>query len=259
MAGANELFDAIKAGRLSVVTALLDADPALVSATIDAEEAGMTPLHAAVVAGQLQVVRLLLARGADASARNGGGRMPLHDAFEYGRDLIAQLLISEDTGIDACAAAAFGRLNELKSRLAANPAEANDLTTGLTPMGWAAYGQQAEAAKMLLAAGAKVTGDPYDELFWGPAADVAAIHVAHAALQAGADPNWRDPEGNTPAHLVVLSPMVADPSYFIELLRHARADVTIKNAAGHTALDEAKAQSANPQKNLARAIAVLSA
>ena len=118
----------------------------------------MTLLHAAIAAKQGPAVRILIERGVDVSARNAGGRMAVHDAFEYGQEVLAQMLIAAGSEVDACAAAAFGRLNDLKSRLVANPAEANDLTTGLTPIGWAAYGQQLEAAKMLIAvAGFKVT------------------------------------------------------------------------------------------------------
>jgi ankyrin repeat protein len=91
--------------------------------------------------------------------------------------------------------------------------------------------------------------------------------VAKVMLAAGADPNWRDAEGSTPLHLVVASPLVGEPSFFIEALLDAGADRSIKNAAGHTALDLARAQKTvaayqpaggKPAKTLDRTIEVLS-
>jgi ankyrin repeat protein len=274
MAGRQELlFASVRSGQVAMMDALIAAEPALVNATVDelerklpADEAGMSLLHVAAAARQVEATRRLIDHGVPVSARNGGGRMALHDAFEYGQDEIARLLIDAGCEIDAAAAAAYGRLDDLKALL---PDQANDLATGLSPLGWAAYGQQVEAARLLVASGAKVTGDPYDELAWGPAADVASIGVAQVLLEAGADPNWRDPDGNTPLHSVILSPIVTEPSYFIEALIAGGADPTIRNAAGRTALDEARAQvqlqgyrpaqTGEGTKTLARTLEVLSA
>jgi ankyrin repeat protein len=247
MAGRQELlFASVRAGQVAMMDALIAAEPELINATVDllerrlpADEAGMTLLHVATAARQTEAVRRLIEHGVPVSARNGGGRMAVHDAFEYGQDEIAEMLIEAGSEIDAATAAAYGKLEILKALL---PEQANDMTTGLTPLGWAAYGQQIEAARMLISAGAKVVGDPYDELAWGPAADVASIGVAKVLLGAGADPNWRDPAGNTPLHSVILSPLVAEPSFFVEALLEGGADRALKNAGGRTPLDEAKAQ-----------------
>jgi len=91
--------------------------------------------------------------------------------------------------------------------------------------------------------------------------------VAEVLMEAGADPNWRDPDGGTPLHNVIASPLVAEPSFFIEALLKGGADPTLKDAAGHTALDLARAQktvlnyqpaNGKPQKTLDRTIEVLS-
>jgi len=187
MAGRSELFFAsIRSGQVAMMDALIGAEPELLTATIDlshrgqpADAPGMTGLHVAAQAKQLEAVRRLIDHGADMNVRNAHGRMALHDAFEYGQDDIARLLMDAGCEVDACMAAAYGRLDDLAKRL---PAEANDLTTGTTPLGWAAYGQQVEAARALVAAGAKVAGDPYDELAWGPACDVCAMGVAKVML-----------------------------------------------------------------------------
>lgn len=252
-----------------MMAALLEAEPELISATVDSlsrrlpnEEPGMTLMHVAATFRQPEAARRLIEYGAPINARSSGGRLPIHDAFEQGQIEIAEMLIEAGATLDAAAAAGFGRLDVLRTLL---PDQANDMTTGLTPLGWAAYGQQIEAARMLVANGAKVTGDPFDELAWGPACDVASIGVARVILEAGADPNWCDADGNTPMHLVLLSPLVGEPSFFIEALIEGGADKSLRNAAGKTALDEARAQQQlqayRPQqpaaKSLLRTIEVL--
>jgi ankyrin repeat protein len=264
-------FASIRSGQVAMMDALIDAEPELLTDLIDlshrggpGDAAGMTALHVAAIAGQVEAARRLIEHGVDMNARNADGRMAVHDAFESGQVAIAQMLFEAGCEVDACAAAAFGRNGDLKKRL---PAEANDMTTGLTPLGWAAYGQNEEGARLLIAAGAKVVGDPWDELAWGPACDVCAMGVAKVMLAAGADPNWRGPDGSTPLHMVIASPLVGEPSFFIETLLEAGADRSLKDAAGHTAVDLARAQKTvlayqpaggKPTKNLDRTIEVLS-
>jgi ankyrin repeat protein len=269
MAGRQELlFASVRSGQVAMMDALIAAEPGLIEATVDSlqqplpqQEPGMTLLHVAAAYRQVEAARRLIEHGAPLNVRSAGGRAPIHDAFEQGQMEIAQMLIEAGAELDAAAAAVFGRLDRLEVLL---PAQANDMTTGLTPLGWAAYGQQIEAARMLVANGAKVLGDPWDELAWGPACDVASIGVAKVLMEAGADPNWQDPDGNTPMHLVLLSPIVVEPSFFIEALIEGGADTSTRNGAGKTALDEAKAQlqlqayrPQQPGKNLARTIEVL--
>src|SRR3989441_3213560 len=55
-------------------------------------EAKYTTLHKAAVHGDVQGVRMLLARGADVPAIRAGGRTPLDDAKEKGHAAIADLL-----------------------------------------------------------------------------------------------------------------------------------------------------------------------
>ena len=55
-------------------------------------EEGMTPLHAAVLAGDRDTVALLIAEGADVNARNKSGLTPLSTASEKDEQEIVQLL-----------------------------------------------------------------------------------------------------------------------------------------------------------------------
>jgi ankyrin repeat protein len=62
-------------------------------AVIDArDEAGRTPLMLAVTQGQIEVVRLLLARGADPNAADNAGHTPLQQARQQNSREIAALL-----------------------------------------------------------------------------------------------------------------------------------------------------------------------
>jgi ankyrin repeat protein len=245
----TDLIAAIQAGNVREVGRILDRDPLLVETTVDdadhahpSDTTGMTLLHVAVAEDQAAIVRLLLERGADPNVRNGDGRRPIHDCFELGRDALATILTAAGAEIDVCAAAAFGRHDKLRALLAADPDQANDMTTHVSPLGWAAYAQDAESARILCAAGAVVDRPPFDQEAWGPAAAVGAAAVARVLLEKGADPDWQDDDGNTPLHRVLQSRLVVEPSAFVEVLVQGGADRGHKNRAGHTPLDEARAQ-----------------
>jgi len=96
-----DVFTAARFGRLRRLTALLDAEPALVRARFasvrppEAPEAGfdwMTPLAFATLRGELAAVELLLARGADPELADGQGRTLIDLAQERGREDAARLL-----------------------------------------------------------------------------------------------------------------------------------------------------------------------
>ena len=93
-------FDACGRGDVEAVRALLDQDPDLVRATNPAaDHAGWTGLHTAAQQGQLDVARLLLARGVDPNAREAGDHTyPLHWAAAHRHlELVRALL---DAGSD---------------------------------------------------------------------------------------------------------------------------------------------------------------
>jgi ankyrin repeat protein len=241
---------AVREGDLAKVTAILDRHPALIHATDDldpdpeqrerpVDTRGMRLLHLCVAEDRIDVARLLIARGADLDARNNDGRTALHDSFELNRDHIAELLMASGAAIDVCAAVAYRKRDRLREILRADPSQANDLTTGLTPLGWSGFANDEHAAQLLVDHGAIVDRPPYDHEAWGPTAMCAYVPVAKILLAAGAGPNWADAERDTVLHHVLASPMVIDPSPFVACLLAAGADPTRTNDRGLSALDDA--------------------
>jgi ankyrin repeat protein len=245
----QELIDAVRAGGLETIRKLLDDHPELANASTDvhlrvrpSDALTMRLLHLAIAEAKIDVLRLLIQRGADLNARNADGRLPLHDCFELGHDDFAKVLLEAGAVPDVCAAAAYGMHERLRQILRSDPAQANDLTTGESPLGWAVYGRQPVSATILFEHGAIADHPPYDSHGWRPAAMVASTAVVPVLLQHGANPNWRDTNGDTPLHRVLKSRIVLDPTEFVELLLAAGADTSIRNAEGRTALDEALVQ-----------------
>src|SRR5262249_37727949 len=151
MSQLQQLVNALRAGDLAAMRAALDADPSLADATIDLEDRqrpsdtrAMRLVHVAIAEDRIDALRLLIERGADLNARNADGRLPLHDCFELARTEMAQTLLSAGAVPDVCAASAYGLHKLLRVLLRRDPALANDLSTGVSPLGWAAYGDEAE-------------------------------------------------------------------------------------------------------------------
>jgi ankyrin repeat protein len=241
---------AVRDGDIARVTEILDRHPALIDVTDDldpdpehrekpVDTKAMRLLHLCVAENRIEIAKLLVARGADLDARNADGRRALHDAFELGRDDIAALLIDAGAEVDACAAVGFGKLDRLREILRDDPAQANDLTTGLSPLGWAGFANDPVAAQILVDHGANVDRPPYDAEAWGPTTMVACVPVARVLLAAGADPNWADADGDTVLHHVLHSRLVVDPAPFVRVLLDAGADPRRPNRRGISALDDA--------------------
>src|ERR1039458_9337336 len=86
----QQLTYAIRTDDLETIRGLLDIDPELVNAGTDlhrrerSSDAFTMPLiHLAIAEAKMDVLRLLIERGADLNVRNGDGRLPLHDCLSW--------------------------------------------------------------------------------------------------------------------------------------------------------------------------------
>ncbi|CAG9465746.1 unnamed protein product [Pedinophyceae sp. YPF-701] len=94
--GSTPLHNAVRTGDLAAVQRELQRDPQQASA---ADVEGYTPLHLAADSGAEDVVRALLASGADANARDAEGQTPLHCAVLGEHEGVTRALL--DCGGDA--------------------------------------------------------------------------------------------------------------------------------------------------------------
>ena len=169
-------------------------------------------------------------------APNAEGRTALHVALEHNNRTTEQL-IKRGATVDICAAAALARLARLRELLDSDPELANDRTTHLSPLGWAAFFCAADSAELLIARGARMDDG---ELLC--AAMVAAVPIASILLQHGYDIDSRnDEDGATALHFAVSHRHTRDSSAFIGLLLEQGADPAIcTTRKALTALDLAR-------------------
>jgi uncharacterized protein len=211
---ARELFhEAVREGRTDVAAALLEGEPEL-SSSRDAQ--GIHPVLVALYRGHDEMVELLLARGAD---------------------------------LGACEAAAVGDATRLEELLRGSPdlvdARSSD---GWTPLHLAAFFGRAEAARVLLDAGALVGSWSDNATRNNPLhaalAGRAEPRLVELLLERGADLNAAGGGGYTPLHLAASR---GDVQNIEVLLRHGARSAP--SESGHTpreiALDRGHAAAAD--------------
>jgi ankyrin repeat protein len=157
-----------------------------------------------VKAGDLGTVRALLASNfLLASQRLPNGESPLMAALYRGHADIVDALIDAGAEIDVFAAAATGRLDDLRRTV--NERTLNALAyDGWTPLHLAAFFGHLEAAKLLLESGADVRTVSHNAMKNTPLhAATAGRHadVALLLLEQGANPTTVDAGGYTPLQI----------------------------------------------------------
>jgi uncharacterized protein len=165
----------------------------------------LEPLIDAVKSGDAARVEQLVSSDAHlASARVPSGESPLMAAVYRGHHAVVEVLIAAGAEIDVFAAAATGRVDDLR-RGVADPASLTARSyDGWTPLHLAAFFGKLEAARVLLDSGADVVAVSANSLANTPLhAATAGKHAQLALLlfSRGGDPLARDAGGYTPLEI----------------------------------------------------------
>lgn len=197
----SDLADAIQAGDAARVGVLVDADPALLSAT----EGDVTPLLLAIYHGKGDIARLLVERGAPVSfgeacalgdeararqlldadpnvlnARTADGYPPLGMAIFFGHGALARWLIEKGADVNAPA----------------------DNAQRVAPVHAAAAACDRETMRMLLERGADANArQQLDYTALHGAASRGDVDMARLLLAHGANRNAKASDGMTPAEV----------------------------------------------------------
>jgi len=270
-AGAPRVVDAVKSGDKAAVLALVDSH-----ADVNAAEAdGTTALHWAARLNDLDLVERLLPAGANVNAANRYGITALYLACVNGSaPMIGKLL---DAGADANATwtegetplltVARGGNVEAAKVLLAHGAQVNaaEPVHGQTPLMWAAGQSHPDMIRELIAQGAdvnarsaiqhwerQVTAEPREK--WLPpggftallfAARQGCLECAQILVDAKADINAADPDGNSGVVLAIINGHYDVAGYLID----KGTDANLADVTGRTALYAAVDFSTMPNDN----------
>jgi ankyrin repeat protein len=153
-------------------------------------------LHKAAWSGQARVMTALLDAGADVNARNANGESPLRYAACLARktarnERMIRLLLDRGAEHDVFTAAAVGDAEVLRGILHSERQAARACSFGsTTALHWAARAGNADAARCLLDAGADVDAGPPDAPTpFQQATTGGHLDIAHLLLEHGANPN----------------------------------------------------------------------
>jgi uncharacterized protein len=193
-------------------------------------------LFEAIAAGDEDVVRELVDEQPGlAERRNEAGLSPVLHALYNGKADLVERLLAANPALDVFDAAAVGRTRGLEELLEGEPELARSWSAdGFTPLHYAAFFGQEDAARILLERGAEVEVVARNESI-----RVTPLHSAaagsHSAivkllLEAGADPNAAQDGGFTPLHSAAQN----DDRESAEALLAAGADPSLASDDGKT-------------------------
>lgn len=189
----------------------------------------------AVDAGDAAAVAALLAEDPGlAGARGADGVSALLHARYRGHREVLDALLAADPDMDVFDAAALGHADRLREALAADADAATSMASdGFTALHLAAFFGKAEAARVLLVAGASPHATGANDFANQPLHAAAAgrhVEVCRILLAAGADVRATQHGGYTPLHEVAASGDVD----LVELFLSAGADPAAVSEDGRT-------------------------
>src|SRR5580700_10059760 len=176
----KELFEAVRAGDLPRVAALVEADPSLA-------------IFAASILGETeQIEKLVSSNRSLVSGLSSDGWTPLHLAAFFGKDDAARSLLNKGAPVDARSTNAMQN----------------------TPLHAAAAGKHAAVVKLLIERGASVNARQHGG--WTAlhaAAQNGDVEMARALVDAGADVQSRAENNQTPLDLALTKAQQAMVDY----------------------------------------------
>ncbi|HEX5398334.1 MAG TPA: ankyrin repeat domain-containing protein, partial [Verrucomicrobiae bacterium] len=168
--------------------------------TSELQRAGkVTPLLAAVAAGNKAMTEFLIGHGANVNFKDSRGDTPLHLAANKGFQAVAEVLLASNADVNASDVNGMTPLHEaaingnakIVSLLLEHKADVNvPDSLGITPLMTAVGNKQPEIVKLLLAAGANPNAENKDgRTALSFAAEMNSPDMVKMLLDAKADPN----------------------------------------------------------------------
>jgi ankyrin repeat protein/L-ascorbate metabolism protein UlaG (beta-lactamase superfamily) len=237
---ALDIHEAVRKGDLGAVDSVLATD--LESLELPTHS-GNTPLLLAAWHGHSDIIKFLLSKGADLSARNEREGTALHYAALYGHQEVLDLLVAggaaiearDDGGFTPMTWACYAGHTDLVERLISLGADLeNRSISGMTHLHAAAYGGQADVIELLVENGLTCNPGP-DEPGNTPLFGALLREHSDAALaliQRGADIHAVRPDSSTALHLAAGRGL----GDVVILLAEKGADVNAKDSDGATPL-----------------------
>jgi ankyrin len=253
----QDIYQHVKSGSLDQVREFCDARPDLIDLRNVDKEAWeeITPLHCAAKHGHLNIVRLLVERGAEVYSNPYCSYPPVMIAAWHKRQPVVDFFLNEipdqangtsKLGVTIHLAARQGWSDLVARHIAADPLAVHQRGwLGDTPLHWPSHNGFVPIVEMLLDAGADIEADELNcyggkPLHWASEHEPATVELL---LRRGAQIDARNVKpdsdffGMTP--LIMNAAQKNDCAAVTELLLRAGAQRDATDAKGKTALDYA--------------------
>ncbi len=209
-------------------------------ADINARTYGQTPLMVAAFFGDVEIVKLLVGKGADPNIQGDNAITAVQTAADGGHPEVVKLLLAKGGKITLAAAACIGDLEQAQ-RLIKDGADVNaNGFWGCKPLMAATRGGNLDVIKALLEKGADINshnGAGETALMLALRSECQA-DVVKLLLEKGADVNARSQRGETALMMVVKE---EDQPDVLKMILEKGADVNASSKEGKTALKIASA------------------
>jgi len=247
------LFKAVKGNDERTVKEILKSSPYFVDAKIDN---CMTPLKTAAACGNLNMVKLLVERGAEVYSNSMASYPAIMDAAWNKHQTIVDYFLNEipdraigtnELGVTINLAGRQGWIEIVKKHIEMDPLSVHQRGwIGDTPLHWPCHNDYVDIVELLIDNGADIEAD---EINWigGKPLHWASEHARNTTkilLENGATVNSRNEKKDFPCYgrtpLIHNSAQKEDCSEITEILLKAGADLNAIDAAEKTALQWAK-------------------